>query len=113
MAENLALQIQEEEATTILSAIESEKQELMAAIYNKGLEKTWRQDQIVSNVSKFMIQHPEDTITHLHETFGNLVSKEPDYDNRMVQPEVHERGAQLALQPSTLAVCKDYKFFDI
>jgi predicted transcriptional regulator len=83
-AENFALQNKKDEVTNTLSAIEREKQQLIAAIYNKGLERAWRTDQIVSNVSKFIVQHPEDAITHLHETFGNLVTHEPDENETVI-----------------------------
>ena len=84
LAENFALQNKKDEVTNTLSAIEREKQQLIAAIYNKGLERAWRTDQIVSNVSKFIVQHPEDAITHLHETFGNLVTHEPDENETVI-----------------------------
>lgn len=66
----LPCKIKKDDVTNTLSAIEREKQQLIAAIYNKGLERAWRTDQIVSNVSKFIVQHPEVTITHLQETQG-------------------------------------------
>jgi RNA recognition motif-containing protein len=78
LAENFALQNQKDEVTNTLSAIERDKQRLMTAIYNKSLERARRIDQRLSNVSKFIVQHPEDTITHLQETFGDLGTHKPD-----------------------------------
>ena len=77
LAENFALQNQKEEVTNTLAAIERDKQQLIMAIHNKSLEKARRIDQRLSNVSKFIVQHPEDTIAHLQETFGDSETHKP------------------------------------
>ena len=41
---------------------------------------------VLSNVSKFIVQNPEDTITHLQETFGDLITHEPKGNTTVVQP---------------------------
>ena len=77
LAENFALQNQKEEVTKTLAAIERDKQQLIRAIHDKSLEKAHRINQRLSNVSKFIVQHPEDTIAHLQETFGDPGTHEP------------------------------------
>ena len=77
LAENFALQNQKDEVTDTLAAIERDKQQLMTAIYNKRVERACWIDQRLSNVSKFIVQHPEDTITHLQETLGNPGTHQP------------------------------------
>ena len=71
LADNFALQNQKDEVSETLAAIERDKQQLMTAIYNKRVERACWIDQRLSNVSKFIVQHPEDTITHLQNTFGD------------------------------------------
>ena len=89
LAENYALENEEREAAHTLAVIEWEKQQLMSAIYYKNMEKAWCQDQIISNVANMIIQHPEDTITHLNSTFGNIMRNEQETIVARVHPEVH------------------------
>ena len=77
LADNFALQNQKDEVSETLAAIERDKQQLMTAIYNKRVERACWIDQRLSNVSKFIVQHPEDTITHLQETLGNPGTHQP------------------------------------
>ena len=85
LAENFALQNQKNEVTDTLAAIERDKQQLITAIYNKSLEKARRIDQRLSNVSKFIVQHPEDTIAHLQETFGDSGTHKPHLHDTIYQ----------------------------
>ena len=90
MAENFALENEKWQATNELAAITWEKQQLISDIYNKNMEKTWQLNQIISNVANMIIQHPEDTITHLHSTFGTIMRDEQEAIITTVQPEVHD-----------------------
>ena len=85
LAENFALQNQKNEVTDTLAAIERDKQQLITAIYNKSLEKARRINQRLSNVSKFIVQHPEDTIAHLQETFDDSGTHKPQLHDTINQ----------------------------
>ena len=82
----MSLHNEKNEVTNTLAAIEREKQQLIAAIYNKSLEKARKTHQILSNVAKFIIQNPEETITHEQETFGDLVTNESTDNETVNQP---------------------------
>ena len=88
LAENYALENEKWEAANTLATIEWEKQQLMSAIYNKNMEKAWYQDQVISNVANMIIQHPEDTVIHLHSTFGNIMEDEQETIIARVHPDV-------------------------
>ena len=88
LAENYALENEKWEAANTLATIEWEKQQLMSAIYNKNMEKAWYQDQVISNVANMIIQHPQDTIIHLHSTFGNIMEDERETIIARVHPDV-------------------------
>ena len=90
VAENFALENDKWQATNDLAAIEWEKQQLMAKIYNKNMEKTWRLNQIVSEVANMIIQHPEDTITHLQSTFGTVMRNDQEAIINTMHPETDE-----------------------
>ena len=90
LAENFALENEKWEATNTLAAIAWEKQQLISAIYKKNMEKTGKLDQIVSNISNMIIQHPEDTITHLHATFGTVMGNKQEAIIATMQPEAHD-----------------------
>ena len=77
LATKFALQNQSDKVNETLVAIERDKQQLMTTIYNKSLERARKIDQKLSNVAKFIVQHPEDTITHLQETLGNPGTHQP------------------------------------
>ena len=76
--DNFLLEDEKWQATNELAAITWENQRLVAEIYKKNAERTWRLHQIVSDVAKMIIQHPEDTITHLHSTFGTVMTNEQE-----------------------------------
>ena len=90
VAENFALENEKWQATNELAAITWEKQQLIAEIYNKKVKKTGRLNQIVSEVANMIIQHPEDTITHLHSTFGTVMTNEQEAIITTVQPEAND-----------------------
>ena len=90
LATKFALQNQSDKVNETLVAIERDKQQLMTAIYNKSLGRARRIDQKLSNVAKFIVQHPEDTITHLHSTFGTLMRNEQEAIITTVQPEAND-----------------------
>ena len=89
VAENFALENEKWQATNELAAITWKNQQLIADIYNKNMEKTWRLNEIVSDVANMIIQHPEDTITHLQSTFGTVMRNEQEAINT-VQPETND-----------------------
>ena len=98
VAENFALENDKWQATNDLAAIEWEKQQLMAKIYNKNMEKTWRLNQIVSEVANMIIQHPEDTITHLQSTFGTVMRNDQEAIINTMQPEADEASQWMIAQ---------------
>ena len=73
VAENYALKQEEYEAEKALFDIEQEKRQLLADIHSKNLEKAWRMDRVASDVSRFIVLNPDETIYHLHQTFGSPV----------------------------------------
>ena len=88
--DNFLLEDEKWQATNELAAITWENQRLVAEIYKKNAERTWRLHQIVSDVAKMIIQHPEDTITHLHSTFGTVMTNEQEAIITTVQPEAND-----------------------
>ena len=93
LADNFALQNQKDDLSETLAAIERDKQQLMTAIYNKRVERAGWIDQRLSNVSTFIVQHPEDAITHLQNTFGNPETQIPH-----VHDNIHQSNSPI---PST------------
>ena len=89
-AENFALQNVKLDVTNTLFNIEQVKQQLISAIYNKNLEKSWRTNQMASTLSEVIVKHPEDTITHLYGTFGNLVTHDLDAGETVHNQEVFD-----------------------
>ena len=85
LATKFALQNQRDKVNETLVAIERDKQQLITAIYNKSLDRARKIDQKLSNVAKFIVQHPEDTITHLHETLGSPGTHQPRVHNNINQ----------------------------
>ena len=90
LAENFALENEKWQATNELAAITWEKQQLIAEIFNKKVKTTGQLNQIVSEVVDMIIQHPEDTITHLHSTFGTVMRNEQEAIITTVQPEAND-----------------------
>ena len=78
VAENYALQQEEYEAEKALYDLELEKRQLLADIHGKNLERAWRVDMVASDVSRFIVLNPEETILHLCHTFGSPVPKQQD-----------------------------------
>ena len=96
--DNFLLEDEKWQATNELAAITWENQRLIAEIYNKNVEKIWRLHQIVSDVAKMIIQHPEDTITHLHSTFGTVMTNEQEAIITTVQPETNDVSPWMTTQ---------------
>ena len=78
VAENYALKQEEYEAEKALYDIEQEKRQLSADIHSKNLERAWRVDRVASDVSRFIVLNPDETILHLCHTFGSPVPKQQD-----------------------------------
>ena len=88
LAENFALEQEDHEADKALFDIGQERQRLLTAIHNKSLERAWRVDQVAIDISRFIVQNPDETIVHLRQTFGNTVSYQQDIHGDMPVPEV-------------------------
>ena len=78
VAENYALEQEEYEAEKALFDIEQEKKQLSADIHSKSLERAWRMDQMASDISRFIVLNPDDTIFHLRKTFGSPLPYQQD-----------------------------------
>ena len=73
VAENYALLQEKYEAEKELYDIEVERRKLIAAIHGKKLERAWRVDCVASDVSRFILMNPDETIDYLCHTFGSPV----------------------------------------
>ena len=83
VAENFALRQEEYEAEKALYDLEVTKRQLIADIHGKNSERAWRVDQVASDVSRFILLNPEETILHLCHTFGSLVPEQEDAQDGM------------------------------
>ena len=73
LAENVALQREENKANLALFELGQTKQRLLAAINEMSLSRALLMEQAASDISMHIVMNPEETINHLIQTFGEAV----------------------------------------